>query len=184
MSADATYDLNWITSVDDHIIEPPDLWVTRVPAKYKDVAPRVITEDDGSEHWVYEDVKNMTGGLGASAGRKPEDITAVGFPYSEMRPGCYDAQARLEDMDKGNILASLNFPSLPRFCGQLFPERKNMELSKLCVAAYNDWMVDEWCGDSGGRLIPLCIVPLWNVELAAAEIRRNAARGAPGRARA
>ena len=52
-----------------------------------------------------------------------------------------------------------------------------MELSKLCVEAYNDWMVDEWCGDSEGRLIPLCVVPLWDVELAAAEIRRNAARG-------
>src|SRR5680860_90315 len=38
-------------------------------------------------------------------------------------------------------------------------------------------MVDEWCGDSGGRLIPLCLIPLWDVELAAAEVRRNAARG-------
>ncbi|MFA9565675.1 MAG: amidohydrolase family protein, partial [Acidimicrobiales bacterium] len=53
-----------------------------------------------------------------------------------------------------------------------------LALSKLCVEAYNDWMVDEWCGGSAGRLIPLCIVPLWDVELAAAEIRRNADRGA------
>ena len=52
-----------------------------------------------------------------------------------------------------------------------------MELSLLCVQAYNDWMVEEWCGDSGGRLIPLCLVPLWDAELAAAEIRRNAERG-------
>ena len=43
--------------------------------------------------------------------------------------------------------------------------------------AYNDWMVEEWCGDSAGRLIPLCLVPLWDVELAATEVRRNAARG-------
>ena len=46
-----------------------------------------------------------------------------------------------------------------------------------CVQAYNDWMVDEWCGDAGGRLIPLPIVPLWDVDAAAAEVRRNAARG-------
>ena len=45
------------------------------------------------------------------------------------------------------------------------------------MRAYNDWMVEEWCGDSGGRLIPLCLVPLWDVELAAAEVRHNAARG-------
>src|SRR5213076_49110 len=47
----------------------------------------------------------------------------------------------------------------------------------LCVRAYNDWMVDEWCGESGGRLIPLCLIPLWDASLAAAEVRRNAARG-------
>ena len=47
----------------------------------------------------------------------------------------------------------------------------------LCVEAYNDWMVEEWCGDSDGRLIPLCLVPLWDAALAAAEVRRNAARG-------
>ena len=106
------YDLNWITSVDDHIIEPPDVWTERVPSKYKDICPRVITDpDDGLEYWVYEDTKTMVGGLGASAGRKPEEITASGFPYTEMRPGCYDAKARLEDMDEGGILASLNFPS-------------------------------------------------------------------------
>ena len=46
-----------------------------------------------------------------------------------------------------------------------------------CVTAYNDWMVEEWCGDSNGRLIPLGIIPLWDVPAAAAEVRRNAARG-------
>ena len=51
----------------------------------------------------------------------------------------------------------------------------------LCVKAYNDWMVEEWCGDSDGRLIPLIIIPLWDAELAAAEVRRNAARGVRGR---
>ncbi len=38
-------------------------------------------------------------------------------------------------------------------------------------------MVEEWCADSGGRLIPLCIIPLWDADKAAAEVRRNAARG-------
>src|SRR5438128_2611369 len=51
------------------------------------------------------------------------------------------------------------------------------ELGLLCVKAYNDWMVEEWCGPSGGRLIPLTLIPLWDAELAGAEVRRNAARG-------
>jgi len=56
-------------------------------------------------------------------------------------------------------------------------EAEDKELSDLCVKAYNDWMVEEWCGDSGGRLIPLIIIQLWDPQLAAAEVRRNAERG-------
>ena len=63
------------------------------------------------------------------------------------------------------------------FCGQTFSEIADRELGLACIEAYNNWMVDEWCGGSQGRLVPLIIVPLWDPELAAAEVRRNAARG-------
>ena len=72
---------------------------------------------------------------------------------------------------------SLCFPTFPRFCGQTFTEAKDRELGLACVKAYNDWMIEEWCGESGGHLVPLAIVPLWDAELAAAEVRRNAERG-------
>ena len=80
-------------------------------------------------------------------------------------------------MDINWVEASLSFPTFPRFCGQTFLEAKDRELAEACVYAYNDWMVEEWCGDSGGRLIPLTLIPLWDADLAAAEVRRNAARG-------
>jgi predicted TIM-barrel fold metal-dependent hydrolase len=95
-----------------------------------------------------------------------------------MRPGCYEPKARVDDMELNWVEASLSFPTFPRFCGQTFLEAKDRELAEACVYAYNDWMVEEWCGDSGGRLIPLPIIPLWDAELAAAEVRRNAERGA------
>ena len=101
--------------------------------------------------------------------------------YDEMRPGCYDPKARVEDKELNHVEASLCFPTFPRFCGQTFTEAADHELGLACVRAYNDWMVEEWCGDSGGRLIPLIIVPLWDAELAAAEVRRNAERGVPRR---
>jgi len=94
-----------------------------------------------------------------------------------MRKGCWDQKARLEDMDVNHVEASLAFPSFPRFCGQTFAERKDKTLGDLCVKAYNDWMLDEWCAGTNGRLIPLIIVQLWDAQLAADEIRRNAARG-------
>jgi predicted TIM-barrel fold metal-dependent hydrolase len=80
-------------------------------------------------------------------------------------------------MDANHTEASLAFPSFPRFCGQVFMEADDKELADLCVKAYNDWMVEEWCGGSDGRLIPLTIIQLWDAELAAQEIYRNAERG-------
>jgi predicted TIM-barrel fold metal-dependent hydrolase len=177
MGETSKYDLNWITSVDDHVIEPPGVWLDRLPKKYHEAAPHIVAEPDGNEYWIYEDKKMVTGGLGAVAGRKNEDITVEGYPYSQMRPGCYDPVERLKDMDEAGVLASLNFPSIPRFCGQLFWEGRDKDLALLCVKAYNDWMIDEWCGTAPGRYIPLTIIPLWDPVEAVKEIERTAAKG-------
>jgi len=141
--ADATqqHTLDWMVSVDDHVLEPASVWQDRVPARYRDVAPRLEMTDDG-EFWIYEDRRVPTGGLAASAGWRKEDFTPNAISYAEMLPGCYDVKARLDDMNAGGILASLCFPSFPRFCGQIFHEAKDKELALLCVKAYNDWMID------------------------------------------
>lgn len=195
MSSNAKVDIPRIISVDDHIVEPPHIWQSRLPARFKDEGPRVViaphgdfTLIDGVYHespgdgdemaawWHYEDHRYQLKQIIACPGIAPEQVSARGVTFDDIAPGCYDPKARVADMEKNHVQASLCFPNYPRFCGQIFAERKNKELSKLCVEAYNDWMVEEWCGDSDGRLIPLCIVPLWDVQLAAAEIRRNAAR--------
>ena len=107
---------------------------------------------------------------------RPTRSTSSGITFDQMRPGCWQQQARLDDMTLNGVEAQLCFPNYPRFAGQIFLRGQDRELAKLCVEAYNDWMVDEWCAGTGGRLIPLCLVPLWDAELAAAEVRRNAAR--------
>jgi predicted TIM-barrel fold metal-dependent hydrolase len=184
-----------IISVDDHVIEPANVWQDRLPAKYRDVGPRVVRErgnmqfvggvfsyepdPEGAEAdwWVYEDKKIPQTRLSAAVGFDRDEVKVVGITYDEMRDGCYDPKARLADMDANWTEAQMSFPSFPRFCGQTFMEAQDKELSDLCVKAYNDWMVEEWCGDSNGRLIPLIIIQLWDAELAAKEIHRNAARG-------
>ncbi len=125
--------LEWMVSVDDHVLEPASVWQDRVPARYRDVAPRLTTTAKG-EHWVYEDRLVPTGGLAACAG-KPKDthFTPNAISYADMLPGCYDVQARVEDMNLGGILASLCFPSFPRFCGQIFHEAKDKELAKTVM---------------------------------------------------
>jgi predicted TIM-barrel fold metal-dependent hydrolase len=166
--------LDWLVSVDDHVIEPAHLWVDRLPAKYVDVGPRLLDDDA----WYYEGTRLPTSGLSVTRGKRKEEFTPAPVGYSEMHPAAYDPIARVADMDRAGILGSLNFPSLPRFCGQLFYEAQDKELAHLCIRAYNDWMIDEWCAAAPGRFIPLIIIPLWDPTAAAKEMERCAAKGA------
>ncbi len=188
-----------IISVDDHVVEPPHLFERWLPAKFRHDpnVPHIerrgiasMTYKGGTNYdivwdetqpkadtWFYEDLVQPHKRHVAAVGFARDDMTLSPITYDEMRRGCYDPAARLADMDLDHVEGSLCFPTMPRFCGQTFAERKDKDLALACVHAYNDWMVEEWCGDSDGRLIPLCLVPLWDVDRAAAEIRRNAARG-------
>jgi predicted TIM-barrel fold metal-dependent hydrolase len=170
-------DLDWLISVDDHVVEPVDVWRNRLPRASRDRAPHVIL-DDGMDWWAYDGKRIPINGLAATAGRTKEDFSPEPVRYDEMRAACYDPTARIRDMDEGGVLASLCFPSFPRFCGQVFLEGSDKALDLQCVRAYNDWMIDEWCGSAPGRFIPLIIVPLWDPVLAADEVRRCAAKGA------
>ncbi len=168
--------LDWLISVDDHILEPPNLWVDRVAAKDRDRAPH-IERDGKREFWVYEGKKLPTSGLSAVAGKSKEEFSPEPVTYAEMRPGCYDARERLDDMDRAGILASLCFPSVTRFCGQLFYEASDREFGLECLKAYNDWVIEDWAGSAPGRYIPLTLIPLWDPALAIEELERCANMG-------
>jgi len=172
----ADLNLDWLISVDDHILEPPHLWVDRVAAKDRDRAPHMETVD-GMDCWVYDGKRYPSSGLSAVAGKSKEEFSPEPLPYSEMRRGCYDPTARLEDMDRAGILASLCFPTITRFCGQLFMEASDREFGFECLQHYNDWIVEDWCAAAPGRYIPLMLIPMWDPPLAAKEMERMAARG-------
>jgi predicted TIM-barrel fold metal-dependent hydrolase len=174
-----TSDLNldWLISVDDHVLEPAHLWTDRIAAKDRDRAPHMVVEGD-MDFWVYDGKRYPSSGLSAVAGKSKEEFSPEPVTYAEMRPGCYDAKARIEDMDRAGILASLCFPTITRFCGQLFLEASDREFGFVCLQAYNDWMIEEWCGAAPGRYIPLILIPMWDPPLAAKEMERCAAKGA------
>jgi predicted TIM-barrel fold metal-dependent hydrolase len=168
---------NWFISVDDHLIEPARLWQERVPAKWRDTAPRIV-RDGESEYWVYEDRQIVTTGLNAVAGKSREEFSPEPITYEDMRPGCYDPAARVADMDQGHVLASMLFPSFPRYCGQVFHEAHDKEVALACVRAWNDFILEELAGAFPGRFIPMMIIPLWDPTEAAREIERTAGLGA------
>lgn len=192
-------DIPRIISVDDHVIEPPDLWQRWLPQKYRADGPRVERQrgqvkflkrrhafkqsDDGvwADVWVFDGMAMpLLGGL-ATAGTDKGQADNAPLLFDEMRPAVFQQAARLAAMDQNHTEASLNFPSFPRFCGQTFLEASDKDMALACVQAYNDWMIDEWCaGDGYGRLVPLTLIPLWDVHLAAQEVRRCAAKGNAG----
>jgi len=205
-----TVDIPKIISVDDHVIEAPNVWQDRLPSKYAESGPRVErkritgvrhlggasyeldfseTEGQWGDVWFYEGKPTYAHKRNTiipdAAVRTEEGIRTLNSAamdlspviYDDMFKSCYDAQERVKIMLENWVDGSLCFPTFPRFCGQTFYEGEDKDLGMACVQAYNDWMVDDWCGGSEGHLIPLCLIPLWDVEAAALEIRRNAARG-------
>jgi predicted TIM-barrel fold metal-dependent hydrolase len=167
-----------IISVDDHVVEPPWLFEGRLPSALADRAPRIVEDEHGNELWQLEGRRIATIGLSAAAGRPAEDYGTDPSRFDEMRRGCFDIHARVADMDLAGVYAALCFPSfLPGFAGLLFNRLKDRELGLALIRAWNDWHIDEWAGTYPGRMIACQLPWLHDVELAAEEVRRNAARG-------
>ncbi len=166
-----------LVSVDDHVVEPAHMFEGRVERKYADAAPLFVKRDDGTMAWRYDGQEIHNTALNAVAGRPPEEFGTEPTRIEEIRTGCYDIDDRIKDMNANGVLGSLNFPSFPRFCGQLFAETKDKDQAAAMVRAYNDWHIDEWAGTHPGRIIPLAIPMLWDPQSAAAEVRRAAAKG-------
>ena len=134
-----------LISVDDHLIEPPDMFVNHLEARYLDRAPKLVRNDEGNDVWVFGKAVIETAALNAVAGRPKEEYGLEPQSLDEVRPGCYDVHERVKDMDAGGVLASMNFPSFPTFTARVFAS-EDAGLSEALVRAYNDWHVDEWCG--------------------------------------
>ncbi|MHB8671123.1 MAG: amidohydrolase family protein [Acidimicrobiales bacterium] len=166
-----------LVSVDDHLVEPPDLFMGRIPARYADVAPRVVTRDDGSQVWSLHGKEMPNIGLNAVAGRPAEEYGIDPTSFDEMRAGCYDVHERVRDMNSNGVLGSMCFPSFSGFTGQFYGRDSDRDLGLALLRIYNDWHIEEWCGAYPGRFIPLCVPPAWDPELMAAEVRRVAKSG-------
>jgi predicted TIM-barrel fold metal-dependent hydrolase len=167
-----------VISVDDHVIEHPRVWLDRVPARYADAAPRIVKLPDGNDTWLYEGRQSGNFALNAVAGKHPREFGMDPRSYDDMLPGCYSIEDRIKDMDIEGVWAQLCFPNFGGFAGSTFFAAKDKELAKLCISAYNDFILDEWCAYAPQRQIPLVMVPFWDVEASVKEIERTAAKGA------
>jgi predicted TIM-barrel fold metal-dependent hydrolase len=167
-----------VISVDDHLVEPPDMFEGRLPARLADRAPRVVETDRGHQVWEFDGQQYTQVGMNAVAGRRPEHVTLEPTRFEDMRRGCWDIDARIRDMDLNGVWASLNFPSqITGFSGRVFSQATDPELGLAVTRAFNDWLYEGWWQPYPDRIIPCGITFLTDPEAGAAEIRRNAERG-------
>lgn len=165
-----------LVSVDDHAIEPPNAFTRHMPAKYKGREPKV-EQHKGRDVWVFEGEATGYMGLNSVVGRPKEEFGMEPLGYDHMRRGTWDVKARVEDMNVNGVLGSLCFPTFPGFSGQRFQNIADKGASLAAIQAYNDWHLEDWCNAAPGRFIPLMIIPWWDPQAAAAEIKRMSARG-------
>ncbi|MDA8044067.1 MAG: amidohydrolase family protein [Actinomycetota bacterium] len=168
-----------VISVDDHIVEPPELFRGRVPSKLADRAPRVISRADGTEMWLYDGTEIPNIGLNAVAGRPPSEYSREPANFADMRRGAWDIGHRVADMDLDGVYASLCFPSfLTGFGGgRLQTCTPDRDLARAATRAWNDWHIEEWAGFRPDRIIACQIAWLHDPRLAADDIRTNRERG-------
>jgi predicted TIM-barrel fold metal-dependent hydrolase len=169
-----------VVDADAHVVEPPDLWTSRMDSKWGDWTPRYFAEDPrekGEESWYFGGVRRV-GGAGlhifaCSAGMDSEALLRGSPRFTEGHAAGWDPAVRTQVMDDEGIDACVLFPSLSCFFGPLDPIEalRDAQFTLACQQAYNDWVTD-FCAASPKRLFAMGAVPLQDVELAIAETER------------
>ena len=173
----------FVVDADSHWAEPADLFTKRAPEKYRDRVPRpeII---DGTPTWVFDGHplgRFSPGGVVGRDGRKEEsaDIALHHWTHDQIHVGAYDPKVRLEVLDECGIDAQIIFPSTIGLGGQDLGMVNDPDLTRLTIQLYNDAMA-EIQSESNNRLLPLPLMPAWDIDLCVQEARRVAALGARG----
>jgi predicted TIM-barrel fold metal-dependent hydrolase len=167
-----------VISADDHVLEPYDLFTTRVPRAMRGVVPHVQLDGDGVPWWIIDNARVQNFVLNGAVGRPMAEWDLAPQRYEEFRPGVIDVGARLKDMDLDGVWGSVTFPSMIfGFAGTLLDKLPDGAVGLACVRAYNDWLAEAFIDAAPGRFVPSQLPWFCDPAVAATEIRRNAARG-------
>jgi uncharacterized protein len=171
-----------IIDTDTHWSEPHDLWTSLAPAKYRDLVPQV-KERKGRRQWVVNGDIPLAGDSAVSAitpdGGKLFGIEFLKRDIDMVHPASYDCDARLALMDVMGTSHNIVYPNVGGFGNQNFLKITDTALRIACVEIYNDWMNDLQ-RRSGGRILPMALVPWWDIDACVAEVDRMHAAGAKG----
>jgi predicted TIM-barrel fold metal-dependent hydrolase len=160
---------------DSHLTEPPDLWTSRLPAKWLAEAPRVERKENGEEYWrVGERWLGRVGGQ-SQAGHTTEGETA----WESIDPACYDPVARTKWMDDNGVSVQVLYPNIVALEGHAIMALEDPALKIACIQASNDNMAD-FFDQAPGRFIGIASVPFWDIDESIKEMERCRNRGHRG----
>jgi len=179
-----------VIDVDTHLSEPPDLWTSRAPAKWLDRVPQMKPGPDGNLRWVIDGDRYMGVSSACSVvhgdGHKAEGIEFTSWQVGEVHPACSETKARLELMDEMGVHAQVLYANVMGFAGQGRGEANaaalpplDIELRNVTTEIFNDAM-GEMQAASGDRLLPMAMLPWWDIDRALAEAERCHAMGMRG----
>ncbi len=172
-----------IIDADTHLTEPHDMWTKRAPASIRDRVPQVKMLD-GVRSWVIDGDKSIGTGAHPNSsvlkeGGKVRDLDKfLKLQFEDVHAGSSDVKERLKVMDEAGIYAQIVYPNILGFGGQA-AAKVDRALSLECVRIYNDAMA-ELQAESGDRLLPMALLPWWDVQQSVTETERCAAMGLRG----
>ena len=162
-------------SADGHVVEPADLWTTRIDKQFRDRAPRVESRTNGDYYLIdgFEPIPVGLEGVAIDDKIAGKIKSAQGYRHAATRPGAWDPRARLADQDLDHVRAEVLYPGL----GLFITSAPDPAYVRACYQAYNEWL-SEFCMAAATRLLGAALLPMRGpIEWALEEAERAAKRG-------
>jgi uncharacterized protein len=168
-----------IVDCDAHFTEPADLWSSRTPASMQDKVPKLETVDGRTGWFLDGEVWASIGGNTIRQGQEKVLGSHVVQPFSDVDPAAWSVPARLALMDHMGLHSQVIYPNGIGFASNhIFAIQDDAQRTSV-LQTYNDFFVDLQL-DSGGRLLPQAILPIWDMDLTIKEMTRLLDKGMRG----
>jgi len=169
-----------VIDTDTHIVEPYDLWTSRISVKkYGDAVPHVRFDPNTQEDAWYFGAERISGAANVAMAGWRDFPPSHPRSMDEAQPYTWRTDERLKAMDRAGIHAQVLYPNVAGFGAGRYLQLEDRELMRLCVEAYNDWLVD-YASANRKRLIPMMALPFWDMDDTLKEMERAAKAGHKG----
>ncbi|MBM3489655.1 MAG: amidohydrolase [Alphaproteobacteria bacterium] len=163
-------------SADSHITEPPNCYVDFIDPKFREAAPRLISDPQFGDTFKIDGLpKAVPMGLVAAAGRPAHELRMSGAKFQDLHRSGWDPKARIADQERDGIAAEIIYPTV----GMMLCNHPDIDFKRACMQAYNRWL-QTYCAPIAGRVFGLGQTAVRNVEEAIADFREIKAMGFKG----